>query len=496
MINLWWRSRKQGVVVVEASIREGRARSLYGRYKAEVHTAIGILVPLILAGGWLANASIGWRGWLAGALAGLLVFNTAVAYRSWRRAQALRVSALLPYNDDRAVHDRALKLARTRYHLLGMSAEELQRSTGSDFFARRSQGGEKFAELRILLLHPDAPGFHQRIEEVNRPADTSALVARKRDIVRALRRNLQALTPEHVDRAHIRFYPDLPPWVVQAYDSDDSGAISELEVSVHLSGKHSKYSPRFLVGKDSTLFDGFHREFERRWLSGIPMRGMEIPALDGPISILAVVVDLDGTLILSNEAKRETTWELFQRFSSAGRDVFDDRYSSLEGSPREAILANLWDQFATGAGARSSVAELLNEYAIRYSMRRPSIPEAAGATTFLKEASKRYSLHVVSSAPVAEVTAVLNERNWNGVVTSAHGFPTSKREAISAIAESCRISTREMIFIGDSPQDEMAALASGATSISVSAPSQSKSIALDGLAASLEWLSAQRGQHP
>lgn len=479
--------------MAEPTLKRTDLRSTYSRFKAEVHTSIGILVPLLVAGAVALGSSIGWQAWAGIAVAGTLGLNTFISYRSWRGNRVLRISALLPYSDNRATHDRALNLAHTRYYLLGMSAEELQRSTGSDFFAKRVQEGRKYEELRILLLHPDIPQFHRRIEEVNRPADSTALVARKKEIVRALRRNLQALTPESLSRAQIRFYTEWSPWIVQGYDSADSSTtIDELEVSVHLPGVHSKYSPRFLVGNQSTLFGGFYREFDRRWTSGIPMRGLDIPDLYDPVPTLSVAIDLDGTLVLTNHAKRETTWELFQTFSAATRSVFDARYDALEGAPREHILAELLDQFAVATRERVSVDQLVHEYGVRYSMKRSIIPEAPGATEFLDNLSKELPLHIVSSAPENEVVAVVAERGWDRYITSIHGYPSTKSHALTSIADSSRISTREIAFVGDNPLDEIAALAAEAKSYSVSTPTRRETIAFGNLAEIAAWIVSQR----
>jgi len=463
---------------VERSKGKGRVASFYSNYRAEIHTALSIVVALALASDvrHALGKALGGQYIAYAALILILILNMVLAYLSWRTSRHVQQMTLAPFRDSNGLHDRALSRAYSKYYLLGMSAEELQHTANSDYFQRRNKQGKRIRDMRILLLHPDSPSFFWRIQEVNPAANTQYLVDRKKDIMRALRMNLKSLVPDIIDRAQIRLYTDFPIWLIQAYDTDSSQQISELEVSMHPPGMHGRYSPRYKLSKSAPVFSAYEREFTKRWIQGLPMNGDDFPPLYGVPPVRAVIFDLDGTLIDSDGQKRETVWEILSALRPISRIEFDAEYSNLEGMPRSAILSELRDRFLAGSAHKTTVDMMVDRYEVLYSQKLRQIEEMPGTTAILQALSQRYTVHIASSAPGEEVETAVKVHGWEKYVSSAYGFPTPKSDAIMIIAEECAISTREIVYVGDRLIDEKSALAVGANCVRIGEPIYSQSI--------------------
>lgn len=252
---------------------------IYGRFRAEILLLAGAGLPFLLR--WLAGASDDgvfsshletFAPWyFSGA------FAIYAAYALWRyRSLPLRFYRKGGDPDFRTVLDSASR----RYWYLGMGAEEFLRDIQIEsYFSDRALNGNRIEELRILLLDPESEPFNDRLAEVHPQSEVARVAELKRAYLQTLLAGLSALSPEEVGRWEVRFYQEVPIWLLQFVDSKpELKATDRCIVSFHLQGRHSRDS-RQLVCDDSNpdCFDAFLKYFESQWATATRVKYPVMP---------------------------------------------------------------------------------------------------------------------------------------------------------------------------------------------------------------------------
>ena len=84
-----------------------------------------------------------------------------------------------------------------------------------------------------------------------------------------------------------------------------------------------------------------------------------------------------------------------------------------------------------------------------------------GAQAFLDDCKGKVSLFLVSATPQNELNSILKERRLKGYFEETYGAPINKVQVLCKIMADEKASPDEMLYIGDTFEDQLAAAALG-----------------------------------
>ncbi len=188
--------------------------------------------------------------------------------------------------------------------------------------------------------------------------------------------------------------------------------------------------------------------------------------------IRTIGFDFDGTLVQSNEIKREayfavtqTCGDLSKWVSSALESNAGDRSAILGQIERDATHAGLLLPRSDGKAWASIWVE---DYSRFCEKAIATCPEVRGATAALESLSGLgYRLFVNSATPLIALRSILARRGLDRYFDEVYGgFHAKAANLIQELSLSgCQ--AEEMIFIGDNEMDRAAAVAAGCIFIGI-----------------------------
>jgi HAD superfamily hydrolase (TIGR01509 family) len=187
-------------------------------------------------------------------------------------------------------------------------------------------------------------------------------------------------------------------------------------------------------------------------LGGIPVRG--------------VLLDIDGTLLDSNDAHARSWVEIFKRH---GRDIGFERVRPLIGKGGDKLLPQL-----TGIDAESAEGKALSGERRELFLRDylPALRPTRGART-LVERLKTAGLRVVvaTSSNGEELGALLRKAGVADLIgratSSDDGASKPDPDIVSAALEQAKLPPHEVAMVGDTPYDIEAARRAGVKTIAL-----------------------------
>jgi phosphoglycolate phosphatase-like HAD superfamily hydrolase len=192
--------------------------------------------------------------------------------------------------------------------------------------------------------------------------------------------------------------------------------------------------------------------------------------------IRCVVFDFDGTLVDSNEIKRRGFFEVVSPFDPEGATVREalqrfpegDRYTiAREIAKALAMRGELPDSSDVDARARQ-VAEAYTARCEAEIARCPEIPGASAALESLR--AEGMPLFVSSGTPSVALRRLIGLRGLDRYFSGVYGSPGGKLANLRSIQRSLRASERQVVLVGDSEDDRIAAEAFGCRFVGIVRP--------------------------
>jgi len=174
--------------------------------------------------------------------------------------------------------------------------------------------------------------------------------------------------------------------------------------------------------------------------------------------IRCVVFDFDGTLVVSNQIKRQTVLDIAKMHNEEALMV--DILNAHPGD-RHSIFDLFVERSAKGiaAGSGSSLsAAMVTEYTDLCEQAITGCPEVPGASDLLARLESLEVLKALNSAtPTKALYPILRRRGWLGKFELMLGGPSTKAENLGAIAAEFRLEQREILMVGDKRVDQIGA---------------------------------------
>ncbi len=174
----------------------------------------------------------------------------------------------------------------------------------------------------------------------------------------------------------------------------------------------------------------------------------------------AVILDFDGVIVESVGIKDDAFRELFKDYphhlnaimqyhrvnnATIRYEKFRVIYEEILGLPYSAeVSSRLGVQFS----------KMIFEKILL-------CPYVKGAPEFLEHFSQQSLLYLASINPAEELKAILAARKINHYFSDVYAYPWSKADAIRDILRRNDFYTKDIVFIGDSPEDYEAAKMAG-----------------------------------
>lgn len=172
--------------------------------------------------------------------------------------------------------------------------------------------------------------------------------------------------------------------------------------------------------------------------------------------IKAVIFDFDGVILESADIKTEAFKELFSEHASKIKEIVG--YHLLNGGiSRYVKFRYIYERILGMSLSKRKEAELGERFSQIALQKIINAPFVAGAKEFLDTNKERYQLFVCSGTPELELLNIIHLRKLSGYFKKVRGSPMKKIDIINAIMQNYRFAKEEVVYLGDSQNDRIAA---------------------------------------
>jgi HAD superfamily hydrolase (TIGR01509 family) len=186
------------------------------------------------------------------------------------------------------------------------------------------------------------------------------------------------------------------------------------------------------------------------------------------MTLKAVILDVDGTLVLSNDAHAKAWVDAFKDF---GYEVSFDKVRPLIGMGGDQVVPKLISELSGESGEGKAIADrrkelIINKYA-------PNVSPANGSRQLLlKMKNEGLRLIIATSASSEELSPLLKAAQVDDLVeeaTTSSDAESSKPapDIIEAALKKLNMQPDEVVMLGDTPYDIQSAKGAGVNVIAV-----------------------------
>jgi len=171
----------------------------------------------------------------------------------------------------------------------------------------------------------------------------------------------------------------------------------------------------------------------------------------------AIIFDFDGTIIDSNDIKREAFAEIFseQKFSKTD---FYGFVKSLGDIDRYSIIKTCAHEFFSEAYSNEDIKNKIEMYSEITQQQILLAKEIPGALDFIKKMYKKnIPLFICSATPEVNLIPIIKSIKLMKYFSRILGGPKTKEENIKFILSDYNFDKKDILYIGDSDIDFKAA---------------------------------------
>ncbi len=169
-------------------------------------------------------------------------------------------------------------------------------------------------------------------------------------------------------------------------------------------------------------------------------------------SFKAIVFDFDGTLVQSNQIKRDMLYVVAHTVGAAD-EQFAQVFSDHPRYDRFGLYRELLTRMNFSGDLDSKVDELCDLYGELTVAAISKAPEIPGAEEFLKQFSEELPMYINSATPEYSLRKTVTELGWDSYFRGIYGRPKSKNEIIERVKKETGLASDQILFVGDSLQD-------------------------------------------
>ncbi len=179
-----------------------------------------------------------------------------------------------------------------------------------------------------------------------------------------------------------------------------------------------------------------------------------------------VVFDFDGTLVDSNPIKHRAFAECFMEFPEQLDDILEYCWGHHH-VPRGEKFRYVYETILQRAYTSAVAAALHERFDVATTRQIIAAPEIPGATDVLRAVSQRYTTALLSSTPQEMLVYIVEQRGWSGYFKRIQGAPVDKKAWLRTAQTIQALEGTQVVFFGDTQEDETAAIAAGCRFIRV-----------------------------
>ncbi len=173
-----------------------------------------------------------------------------------------------------------------------------------------------------------------------------------------------------------------------------------------------------------------------------------------------LILDFDGVIVESVGIKDEAFEQLFLGYPAHLSQIIKYHLAN-NATIRFEKFKYITETILKEPYTKEKEKELSASFSQLIFQRIVQCPFVKGAKTFLDFFMRQVPLYLVSMSPKEELEQILQIRQLDTYFKKVYASPWSKPDAIRDILQNERVRCQDAIFVGDTPEDYLAAKATG-----------------------------------
>ena len=169
-----------------------------------------------------------------------------------------------------------------------------------------------------------------------------------------------------------------------------------------------------------------------------------------------IALDFDGTLVESNNIKDRAFETIFCEWPEHTETMmrWHLTHDSIERGEKFRYFV---EEVLALPGQNDLIEKLTTRFGQLTMTAIVECPFVSGAEEFLEYIQNRFAVYLVSATPQLDLDQIIKARGLGGYFKDVYGAPISKIETLKQIMLSENVSVNEILFVGDSAEDQQAA---------------------------------------